>query len=60
MDTVANLVDAYDRLSERVRVALRTQVGNARRLHEVQLEVRVFCDTAHNVRQSASQIDDII
>jgi hypothetical protein len=50
MDTVVNLVAAYERLSERVRVTLRTQVGNARGLHDVQMEVRAFCDSAHNVR----------
>ncbi|KIL61409.1 hypothetical protein M378DRAFT_50375, partial [Amanita muscaria Koide BX008] len=43
-----NLVAAYERLSERVRVTLRTQVGNARGLHDVQMEVRAFCDSAHN------------
>jgi hypothetical protein len=50
MDTVANLAAAYERLSERVRVALRTQVGNARPLHELQMEVRAFCDGAQNVQ----------
>ncbi|KAM6495102.1 hypothetical protein JOM56_009725 [Amanita muscaria] len=59
MDTVANLVAAYERLSERVRVTLRTQVGNARGLHDVQMEVRAFCDSAHNMRERVPPLDFI-
>ncbi|KIL62766.1 hypothetical protein M378DRAFT_52448, partial [Amanita muscaria Koide BX008] len=54
-----NLVAVYERLSEQVRVTLHTQVGNARGLHDVQMEVRAFCDSAHNMRERVPPLDFI-
>jgi len=49
MDTVGNLAAAYEVLHERVHVALRTHAGNARRMHDLQMEVREFCANALTV-----------
>ena len=49
MDPVANLVAAYERLSERVRVALHTQLGNTRPFQDLQTDVRVFVNRARHV-----------
>ena len=54
MDPVANLVEAYELLHDRVHVGLRTQFGNAGRMHELQTEVREFCENALNVGSNDS------
>ena len=47
--TLNNLRAAYQVLSERVRVALRTQLGDQNRLESYMNEVRVYAESAERV-----------
>ncbi|KAM6490420.1 hypothetical protein JOM56_014184, partial [Amanita muscaria] len=57
MDPVENLAAAYCRLYERVRVALQAHLYNARRMHDLQMEVRQFVTDAQNMQERLPPVE---